>query len=90
MLQEVGKTVLGRIFLLDGAYVRCKIEFRTSLGEFIVADVIGESVLKMADSDLCGIGEFGHLADHSLHLLAGRFLCEQCGGYNCQSKKTTD
>ena len=71
VLQEVCKAVLGRIFLLDGAYVSSKIEFRAALGELVVADVVSETILKMADGDLFRIGELGHLCNHGLHLLAG-------------------
>ena len=82
VLQEVGKTVLGRVFLLDSSYVSCKIEFRAALGELIMADVVSKTILKMADCYFAGVGKFGHLANHSLHLLAGRFLREQSGGHN--------
>ena len=49
VLKEVGKTVLGRVFLLDSSYVSCKIEFRTALGELVVTDVVSETIVKMAD-----------------------------------------
>ena len=53
VLEEVGETVLVGS-LVNAAGVGGEIEFRPVLRKFVVADIIGEAVLKLADAD-CGV-----------------------------------
>ena len=73
VLQEVGKTVLVRRFL-NGTYVGGQIELGPSLGQFVVADVIGETIVQMADAHLVRVGNLRHLGDVGFHLLARGLL----------------
>ena len=74
VLQEMGQAVLLRLNLLDGTHIGGQVEFGTSLGELIVADVVGESVVQMADAHLVGVGKLRHLGEVRFHLLAGGLL----------------
>jgi len=77
VLQEVRETVLVRFFL-DGADVRGKVELRPLGREFIVADVIGKSVVQVSDADGRIVGEGGHGLLHGLFLaLRGGRECGQ-------------
>ena len=84
VLQEVGQAVLFGLFFKHGARIGGQVELRAAGGKFVVADVIGESVVQMADGHLVRIGDLRHLGNHRLHLLAGRLLghCHE----TCQGK----
>ena len=49
VLQEVGKTTLA-LLLLDGAYALGDVEVHTVLGIVVVADVVGQSAIQLADA----------------------------------------
>ena len=77
VLEEVREAVLVGS-LLDGAHVGRQIELRTFLGESVVTDVVGESVVEFSDTGGRIIGKVGD------------FLClSGCGGRDehCRDQK---
>ena len=88
VLEEVGETVLVRGFL-DGAHVGGEIELGPSGGKLVVTDVIGQSVVQMADTDGRIVGEGGHRLLHGLLLFllrAGRDDGQQREERKCDQK----
>ena len=85
MLQEVGQAVLLGLNLLNGTYIGGQVEFCTALGQFVVADVVSETVVKTADFYGIRIGDFGHLGNGCFHLLTGGLLGLSLGNQDGQS-----
>ena len=85
VLQEVGQAVLGRILFLNGAHVGGQVEFGTALGELVVTDKIGETVVQLAHRVGIRDGNLRHLGNHGLHLLAGGLLGKRQGGAHYHS-----
>ena len=64
VLQEVGQSALV-VVLLDGAHALGDVELGALFGPVVVADVVGQSVVKFADADI-GVDRYGgHLLCHS-------------------------
>ena len=75
VLEEVGETVLVG-GLVNAAGVGGEIEFRPALRELVVADIVSEAVLKLADAD-CGVVRKG--LHHGIPLGAEAQGRETCG-----------
>ena len=60
VLQEVGQTTL-TFFLLDGAHALCDVEVHAVLGIIVVADVISQSAIQLANTHLIVHGDGTHL-----------------------------
>ena len=89
VLQEVGQTVLLGVFLLDGTYVGGQVELCTAGRKLIVANVIGETVVQVADGHLLGVRKLGHLRDGCFQLLTAGLLrhCHNaCYDEGCKGK----
>ena len=78
VLEEVREAVLVGGFL-DGADVGGEVEFRPALGQFVVTDVIRESIVKMAHAHGGVVRKRGHHLLHGLLLVlrAGRKAAKQ-------------
>ena len=74
MLQEMGQTVLCGILFLNGANVGGEVEFRPSGRKFVVADVVGESVVQFSDFHSGIVGE----GCQQLFLLRPCTSCREC------------
>ena len=65
VLEEVSQAALA-LLLLDGAHTLCNVEVGHMLRPLVVADVVGEAVVKLADAHILvnGDGRHGFLCHH--------------------------
>ena len=79
VLKEVGKTTLA-LFLLDGAHALCDVEIHTVLGIVVVADVVGQSAVQLADA-------YVRVSRDGTHLLSLGHIHAECHDHHEQYGK---